>query len=102
MTASPFEDLSDCYEAMIDWPKRLARRSTNNREESRTVVRKAVDSGKITDTLAPEHDNDTQSQFMAFPRRLCPERMRGRGTCDPNPPARPVRRCQPRVEKSRR
>jgi len=24
MPTSPFEDLSDCYEAMIDWPKRLA------------------------------------------------------------------------------
>ena len=23
MTASPFEDLADCYEALIDWPKRL-------------------------------------------------------------------------------
>ncbi len=24
MDSSPFEDLADCYEAMIDWPKRLA------------------------------------------------------------------------------
>ena len=42
MTASPFEDRSDCYEAMIDWPKRLAHEAPFYRRLLQSVAARRV------------------------------------------------------------